>query len=406
MIKVQGKYTEAKVFTEIPQDAALEQIKEMCSQPHMEGLKVRIMPDYHAGKGCVIGTTIAIKDKVVPNFVGVDLGCGLITTKLNLGEVDFEKLDGVVREYMPSGSEIHEDDRECPEEFKRGNFRAKVLSNDRTAKSLGSLGGGNHFLELSICEEGSYYLTVHTGSRYVGARIAKYYQDEGYKAIKKDGLNKLINELKAQGRYKEIAGRITEHKKENPPVKKDMAYVEGQLFEDYLHDVELSQRYAKRNREEIVKIVIENMGWNGLVVEQFDTVHNYIDTGNKILRKGAVSAQAGERLIIPINMRDGSILAVGKGNAEWNYSAPHGAGRVLSRTKAREQLEVSDFEEEMSGVWSTSVGESTIDEAPDAYKTMGEIMGQIGDTVEVLKIIKPVYNFKATEEIKYYGKKR
>lgn len=404
MIEVKGTQTEAKIFSNIPQEAAIEQIKELCDQDFMKGLKLRIMPDYHAGKGCVIGTTIKIEDKVVPNLVGVDLGCGVLTIQLKEKQMDFAKLDKIIRKFVPNGQNIHENIRDI-NTVDIADFKAKsLLSIERTNKSLGTLGSGNHYIEISKDEEGFLYLTIHTGSRYVGAKIAEHYQKVAYRELKKFDAETVIGKLKAEGRHNEIAETLKKMKSEVPNVKKDLAYLEGRYFEDYIHDVKLSQQYAKDNRTEIANIIIKHMELG--VEDVFDTVHNYIDTDSMILRKGAVSAENGERIIIPINMRDGSIIALGKGNPDWNYSAPHGAGRVLSRTKAKKQLELNAFRDTMKDVWSTSVGEDTLDEAPMAYKSMEEIMSQIGDTVEVVKIIKPVYNFKAADEPKFWEKKK
>jgi RNA-splicing ligase RtcB len=404
MIEIKGSQAIAKVFTDVLQDTAIDQIKELCDQQFMDGLKVRIMPDYHAGKGCVIGTTIEIEDKVVPNLVGVDVGCGISTVQIKEKDVDFAKLDSIIREFVPSGQNIHAEIRDV-DIVDINDFKAKsLLSVERTNKSLGTLGSGNHFIEMSKDDEENLYLTIHTGSRYVGAKIADHYQKVAFRELKRFDADKVIEQLKAEGRYSEIAETLKKLKSEMPNVKKELAYLEGKYFDDYIHDMKLAQQYAKDNRKEIARIIIEHMDFN--VVDEFDTIHNYIDTDNMILRKGAVSAQEGERLIIPINMRDGSIIAIGKGNPDWNYSAPHGAGRVLSRTKAKNQLLLSDFEETMKDVWTSSVGEDTLDEAPDAYKSMEEIMSQIGDTVDVLKVIKPVYNFKAADEPKFWEKKR
>lgn len=403
MIEVKGSQTEAKIFTQVSQDTAIEQIKELCNQVFMKDLKIRIMPDYHAGKGCVIGTTIKIEDKVVPNLVGVDVGCGILTVQLKEKQLDFAKLDKIIREFVPSGQRIHEEARGTSV-INVSDFKANsLLSVERTNKSLGTLGGGNHFIEVSKDDEGLLYLTIHTGSRYVGAKIAEHYQKVAYRELKKIDAESVIEKLKAEGRHSEISETLKKLKSEIPNVKKDLAYLEGEYFDEYIHDMKLAQQYASDNRQGIALIILEHM--NLTVSDMFDTVHNYIDTENMILRKGAVSAAEGERLIIPINMRDGSIIATGKGNPDWNYSAPHGAGRVLSRTKAKAQLELDTFRETMKDVWSTSVGEDTLDEAPMAYKSMEEIMSQIGDTVDIVKVIKPVYNFKAADEPKFWERK-
>jgi tRNA-splicing ligase RtcB (3'-phosphate/5'-hydroxy nucleic acid ligase) len=400
VIKITGSQTEAKVFSNYPQGTALEQIKELCNQAFLKDTKIRIMPDYHAGKGCVIGTTIQLKDKVVPNLVGVDVGCGVLTVKLQDKKVDFNRLDQVIRTYVPSGMELHNDETA---EFINTSFpdvkefkAEHILSQNKSLYSLGTLGGGNHFIEVSVDSEGHHYLTIHTGSRYVGARIATYYQKLAISKLRGQNLAEIIEKLKAEGRQREIQAAIEGYKEKNPVIPPDLAYLEGEDFTHYIHDMKLAQMFAKANREEIARAITENMGFEEL--DRFDTVHNYIDTEKLILRKGAVSAQKGERLIIPINMRDGSILAVGKGNEDWNFSAPHGAGRVLSRTKAMKTLNMDEFHNTMKGIWTTSVSEETLDEAPMAYKSMNEILEKVEESVEIAAFIKPVYNFKASEK--------
>lgn len=399
MIKIEGLQTNAVVFSSSPQETAIEQIKELCNQEFLKDTKIRVMPDYHAGKGCVIGTTIELKDKVVPNLVGVDVGCGVKVVKLNNAAISFSHLDNVIRKYVPSGNDVHEEisiERHIPT-LEASFFKAGIVLNDaRTNVSLGTLGGGNHFIEVSKDDEGYHYLLIHTGSRYLGAKIAQHYQKQAISQLGKEDVTELINSLKEQGRHLEIQAAIANFKNDNPSIPKELAYLEGQLFEDYIHDMKLAQKFAVANRQEIAGVIIEHMGLE--VLESFDTIHNYIDTDNMILRKGAVSAQKGEQLVIPINMRDGSIIAVGKGNPDWNYSAPHGAGRVLSRTQAMKNLNMDDFKDTMKNVWTTSVSEETLDEAPMAYKPMEEILSNIGDTVEVVRVIKPVYNFKASDK--------
>jgi tRNA-splicing ligase RtcB (3'-phosphate/5'-hydroxy nucleic acid ligase) len=400
MITIKGSQTEAKVFSNYPQETAIEQIQELCNQAFLKDTKISIMPDYHAGKGCVIGTTIQLKDKVVPNLVGVDVGCGVLTVKLQDKKVDFNKLDHVIRTYVPSGHELHTDETV---RFINTNFPATeefmakhILSQNKSLYSLGTLGGGNHFCEMSVDSDGNHFLTIHTGSRYVGAKIATYYQKVAISKLRQHDLTEMIEQLKAEGREKEIQVAIQGYKEKNPVIPNDLAYLEGEDFDHYMHDMKLAQAFAKANREEIARAIVENMGFEEL--DRFDTVHNYIDTENLILRKGAVSARRGERLIIPMNMRDGSIIAVGKGNEDWNFSAPHGAGRVLSRTKAMKTLNMDDFHKTMEGIWTTSVSEETLDEAPMAYKPMNEILEKIEETSEIVDFIKPVYNFKASEK--------
>lgn len=400
MIRIDGTQTKAIIYSNVKQSSAIEQIEELCNQGFLANAKVRIMPDYHAGKGCVIGTTIQLEDKVVPNLVGVDVGCGVLTVKISDEEINFQQLDKIIRTQIPNGPELHENLKDVhlktafphPEQF----IAKQVLQYDRVANCFGTLGGGNHFIEVSVDEEGYHYLTIHTGSRYVGARIANYYQKVAIESLKKNGLPELISMLKVQGRHQEIQETIKKFVEKEPVIPNDLAYLEGENFRDYIHDMKLAQQFAKSNREEIARVIIEEMNLN--VMEQFDTIHNYIDTDHMILRKGAVSAQMGERLIVPINMRDGSILAVGKGNPEWNYSAPHGAGRLLSRTQAMKTLKMDEFKSTMEKVWSTSVTEETLDEAPMAYKPMHEILEKLQETAEIIGVIKPVYNFKASDK--------
>ncbi|MEK4698211.1 RtcB family protein [Solibacillus sp. FSL R7-0668] len=398
MIEVNGKYTDAKIYTNQPQQAAIEQIDELVNQSFMAGTKVRIMPDYHAGKGCVIGTTIALNDRVVPNLVGVDVGCGVLVSEIGTRSVDFNALDTAIRRYVPSGNDIHESpvtNRQF-KQFYNENFMATGLQNDYTNRSLGTLGGGNHFIELAKDEAGVHYLLIHTGSRYVGAKVANWHQKRAFETLRREDLTEKIAEFKQAGKQQEIQAMIQSYKQDNPLIPKDLAYLEGELFHDYIADMKLAQRFAHENRLQIAKTIAEQMKW--AYASQFDSVHNYIDTDAMILRKGAVRAAKGEQLVIPMNMRDGSFICIGKGNAEWNESAPHGAGRIYSRTAAMKNLSMDDFKETMSGIWTTSVSEETLDEAPMAYKPMQEIIEQIGETVTIQKHIKPVYNFKASDK--------
>ena len=398
MIEVKGQYTDALIYTNNPQEVAISQIAELVNQPFMEGAKVRIMPDYHAGKGCVIGTTIALNNRVVPNLVGVDVGCGVFVAEIEEKMIDFDQLDKAIRQFVPSGNEIHEEASSTrqTEQFANDLFVASGLHNDYTNRSLGTLGGGNHFIELAKDEEGKHYLLIHTGSRYVGSKIANWHQNRAYESLRRIDLTEKIETLKAAGRYQEIQRMITEYKDENPIVPKELAYLEGELFADYIADMKLAQQFAHENRQTIARIIAEQMKWEYGV--QFDSVHNYIDIDSMILRKGAVRASAGEQLVIPINMRDGSLICIGKGSAAWNESAPHGAGRIFSRSAAMKNLSMEDFKQTMQGIWTTSVSEETLDEAPMAYKPMQEIMDQIGETVEIQKRIIPVYNFKASDK--------
>lgn len=401
MITLKGKYNEAKIFTDEVDKESISQILNLLNQEFMTGSRVRMMPDVHAGAGCTIGTTMTITDKIVPNLVGVDIGCGVETVKLKESYVDLEKLDKVIRERVPSGFKIREEEHPysrklCLEElFCYGHINA-----GRAVKSMGTLGGGNHFIELDTDDDGNLYLIIHSGSRHLGLEVAQYYQDAAVKqldSIPKTDIDAVIRNLKAQGREREIEKTLKAlHITKRTKVPKELAYVQDELFERYIHDMRIIQRYAEWNRFVMVDEILAGMDLH--IEESFTTIHNYIDTDAMILRKGAVSAKRGEKLLIPINMRDGSLICVGKGNDDWNQSAPHGAGRLMSRSKAKELLTMAEFREQMTGIYSTSIGYDTLDESPMAYKTMDSILENIKDTVEVINIIKPVYNFKAGGE--------
>lgn len=401
MFELQGKYGTAKVFTDVVEQSAIAQVISLLNQPYVEGSQVRMMPDIHAGAGCTIGTTMTIKDKVCPNLVGVDIGCGMETTRIRENHIDLQRLDEVIRAGIPSGFSIRTEPHQFAQKIDLSQlYCAKKADLDRAYNSIGTLGGGNHFIEANQDDNGNIYIVVHSGSRHLGIEIASYYQDAGYKAMtsySKEETKAIVDELKAAGREKEIQRTLQAMKAKNPSVPKDLAYVEGELFEQYLHDMRIAQKFAELNRQAMMDTIIMAMGLH--VEEQFTTIHNYIDIENLILRKGAVSAQAGEKLLIPINMRDGSLLCTGKGNPDWNYSAPHGAGRLMSRSAAKEAFTVDEFKEQMAGIYTTSVGRSTLDECPMAYKGMADIVDNIGPTVTIDAVIKPIYNFKAGEEV-------
>lgn len=403
MKTVKGRYNEAKVFTEVVEETALQQIKMLCDQEFSSGSRIRIMPDVHAGAGCTIGTTMTIRDKAVPNLVGVDIGCGMETIRIGNSHIELEKLDKLIYEKIPSGFNIRKEPHPYNEQIDLNKLRCKMagkINLDRAVRSLGTLGGGNHFIEVDRDTEGKLYLVVHSGSRHLGLEVAHFYQNEAYKALNGNSpadVDTLIKEYKTAGREKEIQKALKELKAQvTTTVPKALAYCEGELLEDYIHDMTLVQRFAMLNRKAMMDEMIRGMKLK--VEEQFTTIHNYIDTENMILRKGAVSAQAGEKLLIPINMRDGSLICVGKGNEDWNCSAPHGAGRLMSRTQAKKSYTVSEFRKEMEGIYTTSVNTETLDECPMAYKRMQDIVDNIGDTAGILSVIKPVYNFKAGEE--------
>lgn len=406
MIEINGRFTNARIFAQTALQTAIDQIQELTDQAFMAGTKVRIMPDYHAGKGCVIGTTIQLQDCVVPNLVGIDVGCGVFVAQLDVTTVDFAQLDAIIRTYVPSGQDIHKEVSPSRHfvEFEGKQFRASGLKDDYTNLSLGTLGGGNHFIELAKDEENQHYLLIHTGSRYVGAKVANWHQKRAYENLRREDLTEKIEAMKQQGRQQEIQSMIQAYKEQTPFVPKDLSYLEGEAFHDYIHDMKIAQQFARMNRWTIAETIAKQMDWH--FTDTFDTIHNYIDTETMTLRKGAVRANKDEKLVIPMNMRDGSLICIGKGNAEWNYSAPHGAGRMFSRRAAKKALNMADFKETMQGIWTTSVNEETLDEAPMAYKPMTEITSAIRETVDIVKVIKPVYNFKASEAAKPYERKR
>ena len=396
MLELQGKYNSAKVFTDNAGQEVISQIIELLNQPFIASSVVRIMPDCHKGSGCTIGTTMTVKDKIVPNLVGVDIGCGMLTVRLADEHVDLEKLDAVIHKHVPAGFSARSNPHPYSGQAGLDSLRCKDSVNlDRAEKSIGTLGGGNHFIELGKGSSDEYYLVVHTGSRNLGKQIAEYYQNAAIKSLEsqRKDTSELIAKLKLEGRESEIQDVL--QSRQTVKVQKDLAYVEGGLYDDYLHDMSIAQAYADLNRDAIVDEIVKRMGLT--VVNSFSTVHNYIDMDTMILRKGAVSAEAGELLLIPINMRDGSLLCVGNGNDDWNWSAPHGAGRLMSRSAAKRAISMEQYEAAMDGIYSSTVNKSTLDEAPFAYKPMDEIVANISDTAEVIDVIKPVYNFKAAE---------
>lgn len=395
-----------KIFTSNIEDKAKEQIDLLLEQEAFKNCKVRIMPDVHAGAGCVIGFTGNLGDKVIPNIVGVDIGCGMLCVELGDIDLDLEKLDKVIREYIPNGMNVHDDFP--PQPFFLGNLKCyKELKNKDNwlEKSMGTLGGGNHFIEIDVDEKNNKYLVIHTGSRNLGKQVAEIYQNKAieycsYKQEMQEEKNKVIKEYKKQGKEKEIQRALFELNKKyegKTKLPKDLCYLEGELREDYLHDMRICQDFAVMNREAIAGEIIARMGLMLCVEDFFETIHNYISFEDNIVRKGSISARKGEKVLIPMNMRDGCIIGIGKGNADWNQSAPHGAGRIMSRLKAKETFNIDEYKDSMKGIYTTSVNEETIDEAPMVYKPMQEIIDCIGDTVEIIKIIKPIYNFKASE---------
>ena len=409
MIEIQGKYNIAKCFTDNLEEAAARQIQSVCDQPAFAGCKLRIMPDVHAGMGCTIGTTMTISDKVVPNLVGVDIGCGMEVIRLKNKFIEPQQLDKAVNALIPSGFSVRASAHAFSEEIDLSElYCADRVDIAKAYRSLGTLGGGNHFIEADKGEDGGIYLVIHSGSRHLGLEVAFYYQDQAWKAlhsVPKDEAQRLIDCYKAEGRAQEIQAALKELENSvTCDVPRQLAYVSGQLFEMYIHDMKIVQRFAMLNRKAMAHELIKGMKFK--VDGEFTTIHNYIDTENMILRKGAVSAQAGEKLIIPVNMRDGCLLCTGKGNPDWNFSAPHGAGRLMSRKEAKESFTVSAFRKEMKGIFSTSINSETLDECPMAYKRMEDIVNNISPTVDIDEIIKPIYSFKAGEEEPKRGSKK
>lgn len=398
MMEVSGKYNTAKIFTDIVEPSAIAQVIELCNQEFVSGETIRLMPDIHTGAGCTVGTTMTITDKVVPNLVGVDIGCGMETAQLQETHIDCEQMDRLIHEKIPSGFAIRSQTHRYLDKIDLFSLFCKdKVHMLRAEKSLGTLGGGNHFIEADQDDQGHIYLVVHSGSRHLGVEVAQYYQQEGYRKLNRTdtaSIQCMINEMKAAGRQKEIQRELQRLKNSKQThIPRHLAYVSGELFDQYIHDMQIVQRFAELNRQAIMDEIVQGMQLH--VEEQFTTIHNYIDTTAKILRKGAVSAQQGEKLLIPINMRDGSLICIGKGNADWNYSAPHGSGRLMSRSTAKASFTVEEFQQQMTGIYTTSVSYATLDECPMAYKTMDDIVDNIDPTAEIQQIITPIYNFKA-----------
>ncbi|MGI6510104.1 MAG: RtcB family protein [Erysipelotrichaceae bacterium] len=401
-MEIKGKVSTAICYASVVEEEAINQIKRMCDHEFTRGSKIRIMPDVHAGKGCTIGTTMTITDKIVPNIVGVDIGCGMYTIKLGKADIDFKKVDKACN-YIPSGRNVWKSRLEYFDLAALRCYR-QLKDTKRLERSLGTLGGGNHFIEIGVDSADNKYLVVHSGSRNLGKQVAEYYQKLAIDlhAGKEDYFtkrDKLIDDYKKQGRRSEIQKALQDLEKQwkakESNIPNDLCYLYGSYLDDYLHDVVICQKFAERNREKIAEIILEHIDMKA--ISSFHTVHNYINSKEMILRKGAISAHKGELLLIPINMRDGSILAEGKGNPDWNFSAPHGAGRIMSRTKAKQTFDLNDYKKTMEGIYTTSVNKSTLDEAPMAYKSISDIIADIQNCVDIIDILKPVYNFKAAE---------
>jgi len=372
MTELKGIHNTAIVYTDNIEASAVAQITHLLDQEFIKGSKVRIMPDVHAGMGCPIGTTMTVIDKIVPNLVGVDIGCGMETAILKDRHIELSQLDKAIHQHIPAGFNIRKEEHHMADEINLTALRcAKHVDLRRAYLSVGTLGGGNHFIELGKDEDGTLYLVVHSGSRNLGKQVADYYQNAAAKSI---------------------SSKVKETKKK---VDRVLAHLEGPLFDDYLHDMAIVQEYAVLNRMAIIKELSKRVKMK--IADQFTTTHNYVDLDSMILRKGAISAKEGEQVLIPMNMRDGSLICIGKGNPDWNYSAPHGAGRIMSRTAAKDSFTLNQFKKAMEGIYSSTVNNSTLDEAPFAYKPMEEIIANIGDTVDIVKTVKPIYNFKAAE---------
>ncbi len=407
MIELKGKHTIAKVFTDNIDQETISQIINLCNQDFTKESKIRIMPDTHAGKGCVIGFTANLGDKVIPNLIGVDIGCGMLCVKLGKIDVDLHKLDDTIHQYIPAGRNIHEGRILKFPELQELNCYRELKETKRIERSIGTLGGGNHFIELNQDDKNNVYLVIHSGSRNLGKQVADYYQNLAIelRSGKQDYYLKreqIIKEYKEQGKRKEIQSALkkldAEYQTAQPDYPKELCFLEGVWRERYLHDMQICQEYALLNRATMASIILDKwLNRNYHHFESFQTIHNYINFKDNIIRKGSISAYKDEKVLIPINMRDGSLLCVGKGNPDWNYSAPHGAGRLMSRGKAKENISMEEYRKSMEGIFTTSVNLSTLDEAPMAYKSMNDIVDNIGDTVDILKVIKPIYNFKAGE---------
>jgi len=400
MIEIIGTHNTAICYTNELEPVTEAQIKTVCDRIEFSDCAIRIMPDVHAGMGCTIGTTMTITDKIVPGMVGVDIGCGMETVKILEKDIDFAKLDALIRNEIPCGREVRKTEHKFNNEIDLNRlYCVSKVNVTRAKRSIGTLGGGNHFIEVGRNEQGQLYLIVHSGSRHIGSQVANWYQNEAYRFLSgnsKKQIAEMIATLKSEGQEHAIADRIEQIKSAKTDIiPKDLAFVSGALFDEYIHDMKIIQNFAVLNRKAMVDVILNGMELTE--VSCFTTTHNYIDTDTMMLRKGAVSAKQGERLLIPINMRDGSLICVGKGNDAWNQSAPHGAGRLMSRMAAFKKLSMDEYKNEMSGIFTTSVNRDTLDEAPMAYKPIEEIVSQITPTAEIIERLRPVYNFKASE---------
>ena len=404
MISLKGKHNSCKIFTDNVDNETISQLYEVLNQESVAGSQIRIMPDCHAGKGCVVGTTMTLHNKVIPNLVGVDISCGMLCCRIETPgkNLDLDKFDKVMHKNIKSGFEIYDSPQPYAAKIENNLHNLKCADRvdiPKALRSIGSIGGGNHFVEIDKDEYNNLYIVIHCGSRHLGLEVCDYYQNKAYTKLNKSSKNDvkiLIDQYKKEGRQKEIAQAIKTLKNtKTTNVPKDLCYLEDDDFNDYIHDMEILENFAYWNRKQVLDTLLENMGLKS--AEEFTTTHNYVDTKNMILRKGSIDASLGKKVIIPMNMKDGSLICTGKGNADWNFSAPHGAGRLMSRSKAKKLLSMDTYETEMSGIYSTCINSSTLDEAPMAYKPMQEIINCIQNTVEINEIIRPIYNFKASE---------
>ena len=403
---IKGDFNEAEVFTENIDKETISQIKQLLDQEFVKNSNIRVMPDCHKGAGCVIGTTMTIKDKIVPNLVGVDIGCGVLCVELGDIDLNLDKIDDFIKNNIPHGFNIN---NKAVVDYIDEILKIRCINNikkkpEEFNRALGSLGGGNHFIEIDKDDFNNKYLVIHSGSRNLGLQVAKHYQDVGYNNLNynnseyEEKSKEIIESYKKSGKKKKIEKelkKLKESLKIESKIPKDLCYVQGQDLDDYLHDMDIVQRYASKNRELMAEKIVEFIGLDYESLNKFESIHNYIEVDKYMLRKGAISAYEGEDVLIPINMRDGVIIGKGKGNPNWNYSAPHGAGRILSRAEAKNKIHMNDYKASMKDIFTTCVNVSTLDEAPQAYKPIEEIINNITDAVDIKKIIKPIYNFKS-----------
>ena len=414
MFEIQGKYNNITVFTDTAEQTAISQMYDIANSNVLSRTKIRVMPDVHAGNACVIGLTHTIVDKVIPNLVGQDIGCGMFVVKLGDIEIDLPKLDQFINQYIPSGAVIYDNNDENAKRVEDIVSELKINKNSldliKITNSAGTLGGGNHFIEVNVDNENNKYLVIHTGSRSFGMQVFKHYQklavdttlQDKYELqnVDNDSIKQIIEQMKKDGQTNKIQETLNELSNKRKSITlsdtdTNFAYLKDANLQDYIHDLDIVTNYAKLNRQIIAEKILNHLNLDLNDLDNFQCVHNYIDKNDNMVRKSAISAKQNEEVIIPINMRDGSILAVGKGNADWNNSAPHGAGRLMSRSIAKNKIDLETYKKQMDGIYTTSVATSTLDEAPDAYKSIDEIIENIADTVDIQTVIRPIYNFKA-----------